>query len=75
MLLISSNKDMNFLNQDILLISFTWNCPVSDNSFYLVQAIQAMKLLTLIIIKYKLLKVGNVIAEIAWIKQKISNSK
>ncbi len=53
---------MNFLNQEILLISFTWNCLVLDNSFYLVQA---MKVLTLRIIKYKLLKVGNVIAEIA----------
>ena len=51
MLLISSDKYMNFLNQEILLISFTWNCLVFDNSFYLVQAIQAMKLLTLRIIK------------------------
>ncbi len=40
-------KYMNFLHQEILLIPFTWNCLFFDKFLYLIQAIQAMKLLTL----------------------------
>ena len=68
MLLISSNEYTNFLNQEILLLSFTWNCLFFDNSVYLIQAIQAMKLLTLSNNCLIILKVSNFIACIAWIK-------